>query len=196
MNLNCEIIVVSGLPRSGTSLMMQMLHAGGIEVVSDHVRTADVDNPRGYFEFERVKQVGKDASWMPEVRGKAVKMVSPLLYHLPPTEQYRIVFMQRNLEEIVVSQEKMLQRRNAPIAPRDQILDAYAIHLDALFQWLPGRSNMRLLTVNYNDLVREPRALAERVSQFLDGQPAADDMMRAVHTDLYRNRSHASTPCP
>ena len=84
MNLDSEIVVVSGLPRSGTSLMMQMLHAGGIEVVTDHFRAADVDNPRGYFEFETAKNIERDTSWLPQVRGKAFKMVSQLLYHLPP----------------------------------------------------------------------------------------------------------------
>ncbi len=118
MSLDSQIVVVSGLPRSGTSLLMQMLAAGGLEVVSDHLRAADVDNPRGYFEFERVKQIQKDSSWLPAARGKALKMISQLLYHLPPTERYRVIFMRRNLDEVIASQEKMLQRRNAAAAPR------------------------------------------------------------------------------
>src|SRR5262245_40494991 len=105
-----EIIIVSGLPRSGTSLMMQLLDAGGVEVVTDGVRAADPDNPRGYYEFEKVKQVKRDASWLPGVRGKAVKMVSQLLLDLPPTERYRVVFMERDLAETIDSQERMLQR--------------------------------------------------------------------------------------
>src|ERR1041385_6926415 len=106
--MNSEIIVVSGLPRSGTSLMMQLLEAGGIEVVTDHRRAAGADNPRGYREFERGKKIKDDASWLPELRGKAVKMVSQLLYHLPATENYRIFFMERDLDEVISSQEKML----------------------------------------------------------------------------------------
>ena len=93
MSLDPQIAVVSGLPRSGTSLLMQMLDAGGLEVVSDHIRAADIDNPRGYFELERVKQIQKDSSWLPATRGKAFKMISQLLYHLPPTEAYRVIFM-------------------------------------------------------------------------------------------------------
>ena len=112
MPLTSEIIIVSGLPRSGTSLMMQMLHAGGIEVVTDQIREADVDNPRGYFEFETAKTVKSDASWIPSTRGKAFKMVSQLLYHLPASERYRVLFMRRNMEEILDSQEKMLARRD------------------------------------------------------------------------------------
>src|SRR5579864_8247467 len=106
--MDAEIIIVSGLPRSGTSLMMQMLDNGGVEVVTDNVRTADTDNPRGYYEFEQVKTIKRDTSWLPATRGRAFKMVSQLLYDLPPSEAYRIIFMERDLEETLLSQEKML----------------------------------------------------------------------------------------
>src|SRR5689334_6667350 len=119
-----EIVIVSGLPRSGTSLMMQMLHGGGVEVVTDHVRTADTDNPRGYYEYEQVKKVKQDASWLPATRGKSFKMVSQLLYDLPPGERYRIIFMERDLDEVLVSQEKMLQRLGRPAAPREEMKQA------------------------------------------------------------------------
>ena len=108
--MDSEIVIVSGLPRSGTSLMMQMLSSGGLEVVTDNVRTADVDNPRGYYELEKVKRVKADASWLPDVRGKVFKMVSQLLYDLPPTQCYRVIFMERDLDEILASQERMLER--------------------------------------------------------------------------------------
>src|SRR5215469_786300 len=110
--MSSEIIIVSGLPRSGTSLMMQMLENGGVEVVKDEVRTADTDNPRGYYEFERVKKIKQDTSWLPGTRGKAFKMVSQLLYDLPPSERYRVLFMERDLDEMLLSQEKMLTRLN------------------------------------------------------------------------------------
>src|SRR6516164_9351791 len=102
--MDTKITVVSGLPRSGTSLMMQMLHQGGVEVVTDHLRTADTDNPRGYFEFEQVKKIKQDKSWLPATRGKAFKMVSQLLYDLPPGEEYRVLFMDRDLDEVLLSQ--------------------------------------------------------------------------------------------
>src|SRR5438445_13894335 len=105
-----EIIIVSGLPRSGTSVMMQMLENGGVEVLTDNLRTADTDNPRGYYELEPVKRIKRDASWLPQTRGKAFKMVSQLLYDLPPGESYRIIFMERDLDEVLASQEKMLRR--------------------------------------------------------------------------------------
>ena len=112
-----EIIIVSGLPRSGTSLMMQMLDQGGIAVVTDNVRTADTDNPRGYYEFEQVKKIKGDVSWLPGTRGKAFKMVSQLLYELPSNEKYRVIFMERDLDEMIRSQEKMLARLGKPAAP-------------------------------------------------------------------------------
>src|SRR5262245_57688671 len=125
--MDTDIIVVSGLPRSGTSLMMQMLDNGGIAVVTDNFRTADTDNPRGYYEYEKVKKIKQDASWLPGTRGKAFKMVSQLLYDLPPEEQYRILFMERDLEEMLLSQEKMLERLGRPPAPRAEIRRAYGL---------------------------------------------------------------------
>ena len=123
--MDSEIIIVSGLPRSGTSLMMQMLSHGGLEVLTDNVRTADVDNPRGYYELEQAKRVRADASWLPDARGKVVKMVSQLLYDLPPTERYRIIFMERDLEEMLASQERMLERLGRAAAPRDAMKRSY-----------------------------------------------------------------------
>ena len=89
------VTIVSGLPRSGTSMMMKMLEAGGIELLIDRVRVADADNPKGYYEFERVKQIETDQAWLPEAQGKAVKMISALLRHLPADCRYRIIFMER-----------------------------------------------------------------------------------------------------
>jgi hypothetical protein len=189
MNLDSEIVVVSGLPRSGTSLMMQMLHAGGIEVVTDHLQAADVDNPRGYFEFETAKKIERDTSWLPRMRGKAFKMVSQLLYHLPPTEQYRIIFIERNLEEVLVSQEKMLERRNAAAAPRQRMKEAFMLHLEKLFGWLHEQENVRVLVINYNQLLDDSRRHAEKISQFLHGTLTVEAMVQTVDPVLYRNRN-------
>jgi Sulfotransferase family len=183
-----EIIIVSGLPRSGTSLMMQMLHNGGIEVVTDHVRTADTDNPRGYFEFEQVKKIKQDASWLPNTRGKSFKMVSQLLYDLPACERYRILFMERDLDEMLASQEKMLERLGRPAVPRDQMKRAYLLHLEKLHAWLHTNKQMRILNVRYNELLEKPEEQARRVSEFLDGRVDAEKMVLAVDPSLYRNR--------
>jgi hypothetical protein len=188
-----EIIVVSGLPRSGTSLMMQMLDRGGVAVVTDHVRTADADNPKGYYEFEPVKRIKRDSSWLPATRGNAFKMVSQLLYDLPPGERYRIVFLERDLDEVLLSQEKMLRRLGREAAPRDDMKRAYGLHLQRLHDWLGRQANMAVLRVRYSDLVERPRAEAERVRDFLGGEPDVEGMVRAVDPTLYRNRKAGGT---
>jgi hypothetical protein len=183
-----EIIIVSGLPRSGTSLMMQMLDKGGLEVVTDNIRSADTDNPRGYYEFEPVKKTKHDASWLPGARGKAVKMVSQLLYDLPPTESYRIIFMERDLDEVLISQEKMLVRLGRTPAPRPQMKQAYLVHLHRLGEWLPCQQNMAVLPINYNSLIDRPHEQAMRVRQFLGDGLDVETIVRAIDPALYRNR--------
>jgi hypothetical protein len=192
--MDSEIIIVSGLPRSGTSLMMQMLESGGVEVVTDHVRTADTDNPRGYYEFEQVKKIKRDTSWLPATRGKALKMVSQLLYDLPPSERYRIIFIERHLEEMLSSQEKMLERLGRSAAPREEMRRAYSRHLERLHTWLRQQRNMEVLCVNYNDLVERPEGQAESVGAFLGGAVHVEAMVRAVDPSLYRNRRPHSGP--
>ncbi len=188
-----EIIIVSGLPRSGTSLMMQMLQNGGIEVVTDQVRTADPDNPRGYLEYEAVKNIGKDASWLPQTRGKAFKMISLLLYHLPPTERYRILFMERDPEEVVRSQEAMLQRRQRPAAPHAEMLESYRLHLAHLGSWLETRSEMSVLRVSYRDLIEQSVSQSEKINQFLGFRLDVAQMSAAVEPSLYRNRQYPTS---
>jgi hypothetical protein len=192
-DMDPAIIIVSGLPRSGTSLMMQMLEQGGVEVVTDHARTADVDNPRGYYEFERVKKIKQDASWLPATRGKAFKMVSQLLYDLPASETYRIIFMGRDLDEVLLSQEKMLQRLGRNAAPREGMKQAFTLHLEKLHVWLREQPNMEVLCVSYNDLIERPEEQAQRVGDFLregvNGGVNVEKMAQAVDRGLYRNRS-------
>ena len=186
--MNNEIIVVSGLPRSGTSLMMQMLDRGGVPVVTDAVRAADTDNPRGYYEFERAKKIRDDVSWLPSARGKAVKLVSQLLYELPSSEKYRVIFMERDLDEMLASQEKMLTRLGRPTAPRDEIKHAYTLHLQRLHDWVARRRNFEVLYVVYHDLIERPAGEAARLATFLGGRTDIEEMVRAVDPSLYRNR--------
>lgn len=186
--MDSTIIVVSGLPRSGTSLMMQMLANGGVEVVTDNIRAPDTDNPRGYLELEKVKKIKDDASWLPETRGKAFKMVSQLLYHLPTSERYRIIFMERDPDEMIRSQEKMLERLNRPSAPREEILRSFRLHLDRLRAWLKEQPNMEVLYVRYHELVESPVEHAAHVSAFLGGRADPSKMAETVDPSLYRNR--------
>jgi hypothetical protein len=187
-----EIIIVSGLPRSGTSLMMQVLDNSGVAVVTDQIRSADTDNPRGYYEFEQVKKIKQDTSWLPATRGKAFKMVSQLLYDLPPGEAYRIIFMERDLDEILVSQEKMLERLGRTAGPREEMKRAYRLHLERLHEWLARQGNMTVLRVSYNDFVERPREQAERVREFLGNSADLEGMVKTVDPSLYRNRNAAS----
>jgi hypothetical protein len=189
MPLDTEIVVVSGLPRSGTSLMMQMLDRGGIPALIDHERRADVDNPRGYYEFEAVKRTKYDSAWVSEAKGKVVKMVSSLLYDLPDTAKYRVVFQRRNFDEMLDSQEKMLKRLGKPSAPRDAITRSYNKHLNKLVEWLANQPHLQALFVSYNDILDDPETQVGRVVDFLDGIPSAEKMLEAIDRSLYRNRA-------
>jgi hypothetical protein len=188
MDQDASVVIVSGLPRCGTSLMMQMLDHGGLETVTDHVRAPDADNPRGYYEFEQAKKIKEDASWLPSTRGKVFKMVSQLLYDLPATETYRVIFMERDMDEMLASQEKMLERLGRPAAPRDEIKGAFIRHLARLFEWLPTQKHIAVLKVNYNELMENPATQAKRVAEFLGGRVDAAKMADSVDPALYRNR--------
>ena len=189
--MDSEIVIVSGLPRSGTSVMMQMLAAGGMDVMTDNARTGDVDNPRGYFELEQVKAIKRDAAWLKQAGGKVFKMVSLLLYDLPADYRYRIIFMERNLDEILASQEKMLKRLGREAGRADDMRRSFTTHLTKLNAWLAQQGHIDLLRVSYKDLLAEPLAQAGRINEFLGGQMDVQKMAQAVDPALYRNRKPA-----
>lgn len=185
------ITVVSGLPRSGTSMMMRMLDAGGIPVMVDNIRTADIDNPKGYYEFERVKKIDQDAAWLPETQGKVVKMVSMLLMKLPPAYRYKIVFMRRHMDEILASQAKMLERLgktggNAPTAA--QMANLFTRHLAEVESWLAKQANMEVRYIWYHEALKSPRETAEALSAFLGGLDV-EKMVAVVDPNLHRNKA-------
>jgi len=188
--MSSTIYLVSGLPRSGTSLMMQMLHSGGLPAVTDRIRTADDDNPRGYYELEDVKRT---TDWIGDAGGKVVKLISQLLMELPETgHQYKVIFMRRRLDEVLASQRKMLVRRGEE-SPQEQLdsdmKELFIAHLEEVEMWLRSRSDVSSLFINYNRLVTDPRPIAERINLFLGGTLNEDAMVAAVDPDLYRNRS-------
>ena len=185
------ITVVSGLPRSGTSLMMQMLTAGGIPPLTDNLRQADEDNPRGYFEFERVKQLKQDKAWLNDAAGKAVKIVHLLLKDLPPTQQYRVIFMRRNMNEILASQQKMLQRsgRSATAMNPELLAQNFQTQVTQILQWLAQQPNFRTLEVWHHDLIKAPLAQVSALTAFLARPLNAEAMVAAVDPNLHRNRS-------
>ncbi|MCC6347688.1 MAG: sulfotransferase [Nitrospirales bacterium] len=189
--MSSEIIVVSGLPRSGTSMMMRMLTGGGMEVLTDEIREKDEDNPLGYFEYERVKEIQHDASWLPEARGKAFKMVSVLLSHLPSSFSYRIIFMKRNVREVIASQKIMLQRGGLTLSSgSDAELEAvYTRHIAEIEEWLAAQPHCSVLTVQFADVMQSPDETAHAVNRFLGGSLDEARMIAAVDPSLHRNRS-------
>lgn len=184
------ITVVSGLPRSGTSMMMKMLEAGGIPPLTDEIREADADNPKGYFEFERVKKLDKgDDDWLARAEGKAVKVISALLQHLPPGYDYRVIFMERHMSEILASQRKMLVRRGEADEMEDEKMsDLFEKHLQQVKGWLAQQENVSVLYVHYSEALADARSQAERVKRFLGADLDVDKMAGAVDPNLYRNR--------
>jgi hypothetical protein len=184
------ITIVSGLPRSGTSLMMQMLDAGGLPVLSDGERKPDPDNPKGYLEWERIKQLPKDPSLIAEAEGKVVKVISQLILSLPLGHDYRIVFMQRPLPEVLKSQDEMLRRRGSAdlIGDNSAVEELFQRHLIELNKWLAGKNNMQVARVHYHRVLREPKAVAEEIAAFLQVPLDVEAMVRQVDGSLYRNR--------
>lgn len=185
------IIIVSGLPRSGTSMMMKILEAGGLPPLIDNLRTADEDNPKGYYEFERVKKLRKgDIAWLADAQGKVVKVIAALLVHLPETYPYQIIFMRRDMSEILASQRKMLINRGED---PDKINDAqlsklFEKHLSQVNTWINSRSNVKRIDVSYNQIVENPAHQIEQINRFLDNRLDVQKMMQVVDPNLYRQR--------
>jgi len=190
-----EIIVVSGLPRSGTSLMMNMLRAGGLEIMTDGVRQPDVDNPLGYFELERVKSLATDSAWLGSARGKAIKVISALLQHLPKAHQYKVVFMRRDLDEILESQARMLEHRGRPRDPSEARLRMdFTAHLAAIGGLLRGDAAFEVHDVSYLHLVESPEAETARVASLLGRDLDRVAMRRCIDPALYRVRRGSEVP--
>jgi len=192
--MNQEVItVVSGLPRSGTSMMMKMLEAGGMQPLVDNIRKADEDNPKGYYELEKVKELDKsdDKSWLADARGKVVKIISQLLRDLPANYTYKMIFMRRNMNEILASQKQMLVRRGEPT---DRISDAelaglFAKHLQNTEKWLQEQPNIDVLYVSYNEVLQDPAPYVKQVHEFLGSTLDAEGMLSVVDKSLHRQRA-------
>lgn len=185
------ILVVSGLPRSGTSMMMKMLEAAGIPVVTDKLRVPDQNNPNGYYELERVKQLKDgDFTWLENASGKVVKIISALVTHLPDNHAYKVIFMQRDLLEVLASQRKMLGRLGKPEdkVSDEQMAKIYQIHLRNVEAWLTRQPNIELLYINYNTMINDPSGPVQKVNQFLGGALDIQAMLGVINKDLYRER--------
>lgn len=191
INLKNSIIVVSGLPRSGTSMVMSMLEAGGLPLLKDGIRKADDDNPKGYFEFERVKKLREgDVAWLPEAHGKVVKVISYLLFSLPENYAYRVLFVRRKLPEIIASQREMLIRRSEDPdkVSEEELTNILKKHLSQVDAWMEDQRHMEHIDIDYNRMVQDPQADILRINTFLGGVLDAGKMTQVIDPDLYRQR--------
>lgn len=202
------ITVVSGLPRSGTSMMMGMLAAGGLPVLMDDMRPRDADNPRGYFEYGPVKRLRQNTSWFPMARGKAIKVVSPLLTALPLAFRYNIIFMERNLDDVLASQRIMVIRHenaethfSVPINPEQldsqdtRLKCIYVKHLRHTLHWL-DRHKMRIFRIRYEYVLEYPTQAAHEIIDFLDIPLNADAMASTVAPECCRQGKYAASNQP
>jgi hypothetical protein len=192
---NKPVTIVSGLPRSGTSMVMKMLEAGGIPPLTDNIRTADTDNPKGYYEFERVKKLRDgDVSWLPEAQGKAVKVIAALITHLPSKYEYRVLFMRRNIHEILASQSKMLENRGEESkADDDTMKDLFQKHLIKVRGWMNNQPNLIYLDIDYNEILKDPVPYISQINHFLGGNLDEEKMLTVVDSSLYRQRKQPAT---
>ncbi len=190
------VVVVSGLPRSGTSMMMAMLERGGLFPLTDAIRLPDDDNPKGYYEFERVKQLEKgDVAWLAEAKGKAVKVISALLKYLPPQYTYHVVYMNRQLTEVLDSQRKMLQHKGQTVDPVSdaQLAKLMSTHETQVKAWLIKQPNFHVVEVDYNAILNDPVTTAQRINAFLAYGLDEKRMVGVVDHGLYRNRGKSVT---
>ena len=190
-NKSNPIIVVSGIPRSGTSLMMKMLGAAKFDLVYDNLRCPDENNPNGYYEYTKVKYLKNgDTHWLKHARGKVIKIVSTLLSSLPPEHTYKIVFMNRSMNEIIASQSKMLEMQKKYTDQSDdaQMANFFAKHLNHTRKWIAEQTNMEIVYVNYNELLSTPTIPLSDVNNFLDSHLDIASMEKIINPHLYRNR--------
>lgn len=194
-------VLASGLPRSGTSLMMQMLEAGGMKILTDEKRGADEDNPKGYYEWEPIKQIDT----IPELLdaqgldGRAIKCISMLLQKMPPKHNYKVIFMMRPIEELVQSQRKMIDRlvTQGPEADTEQLYRALTAHSNQTRNWLKSAPHMEFIEVDYPTLVKDPAPQISRVVEFLGAErlPKCAAMAEVVDPSLHRKKSRG-VACP
>ena len=183
------ITVVSGLPRSGTSMLMQMLDAASYPCLADGVRKADADNPRGYFEYEKVKRLRRDWAWMPEAKGKAVKIIAQLIPFLPPQFSYQVVFMERNISEVLASQREMLQRQgksggNLSDAQLHSIFERQVLEVKQML----AQRNIPTLDVAYSDALQRPVEIAENIREFISKNLDVCAMAAVIDPNLHRQQ--------
>jgi hypothetical protein len=187
-----SVVIVSGLPRSGTSMVMRMLEVGGVPVLVDGIRRPNADNPKGYYEFERVKKLPEgDVAWLQDAEGKVVKIIAALLMHLPATHTYQVLFMRRRMEEILASQKQMLVRRQEDVGAvsDEEMAQLFDKHLAQIYGWLARQPNLTYMDVDYNQLLVDPMPVLTAMQGFLNRSLDLAAMAAVVDASLYRQRA-------
>jgi len=186
------ITIVSGLPRSGTSLMMQMLEKGGMDILTDGHRKPDENNTRGYFEVEKVKTLQKDNSWLNEAEGKAVKIIVQLLPFVSPDFDYSVIYMIRPVEEILRSQTRIisnLYKEKKTLAP--EILEkTFAKQVRRVQQWMEAHPRIQTLYIFYPEVLHHPLNQARTIQQFLGLELDVKSMASAVDASMWHQKSN------
>jgi len=172
-------------------MVMKMLEAGGVEIVTDSVREPDIDNPDGYYEYEKVKDLDKDSAWLRNMGGKAIKVISMLLYHLPGNVNYKIIFVLRHMQEVLRSQRKMLERLGKSQYDIDEAVLAqkFSSHLDKIATWIKNQKNIECFYINYNQVLQDPLKCSRGIVDFVDRPLDVEAMAAVANPALYRNRS-------
>ncbi len=186
-NLKDKLVVVSGIPRSGTSLIMQILQAGGLEILSDHKREADKNNPKGYLELEAVKNLSNDNSCLINQTGKAVKVISHLLKFLPKNQKYKIIFINRDVNEIIKSQQKMLKDKIKNYSPKT-LKKAFKKELNNVKLWINKKPNIEILNLSFKEVIKNPKKEINKIIKFLNVPLDMDKMISIIDPNLYRNK--------
>lgn len=182
-----QIIVVSGLPRSGTSMMMNILYQSGIAVLTDNIRKADENNPAGYFEFEPVKKMASDVSWIHLAENKAVKIIAQLLKYLPPAHRYKIIFMQRDIAEVIASQQKMLGK-NTNAKNTALLAETFLKQIENITEWLNKQANIETIFLNHKEIIYNSTEALNKLSVFLNNQSILKSGIKAIEPNLHRNK--------
>jgi hypothetical protein len=181
------VTIVTGLPRSGTSLMMQLLNKSSLEILSDGIRQKDISNPEGYYELEAVKGIVRDNSFLKDALGKVVKIVAPLPIYLDKSLDYRIVFMRREIEEVLRSQEKMLNKDQT--SEREKFRTIYEMHLKKTYHFFESNS-IPYLDIQYKQLLNDSEVELQKLIEFLDLSTSVDELLSVIKVDLYRNKAN------
>jgi hypothetical protein len=179
------VTIVTGLPRSGTSLMMQLLNKSSLEILSDGIRQKDISNPEGYYELEAVKGIVRDNSFLKDAAGKVVKIVAPLPVYLDKSLDYRIVFMRREIEEVLRSQEKMLNKDQT--SEREKFRTIYEMHLKKTYHFFESNS-IPYIDIQYKQLLNESEQELKRLINFLELSTPIEELLSVIKVDLYRNK--------